>query len=144
MMRGQVQNEAAFSGVGRALAVAFALLVFLLLPGTAAAQCHSSITLENGAGETAFVKLVGPSGRTVSVPRNENRTESSIAPGRYYIVVRYGDDENKYSYMKGDPFEVEESGNEYSEISITLYRVADGNYSTRPASKEEFDRAKSY
>jgi len=93
MMRGQVQNEAAFSGVGRVLAVAFALLVFLLLPGTAAAQYHSSITLENGAGETAFVKLVGPSGRTVSVPRNENRTESSIAPGRYYIVVRYGDDE---------------------------------------------------
>src|ERR1035438_4506962 len=140
MMRGQVQNEAAFSGVGRVLAVAFALLVFLLLPGTAAAQYHSSITLENGAGETAFVKLVGPSGRTVSVPRNENRTESSIAPGRYYIVVRYGDVEKDYTYMKGDPFDMEESGNQYSEMSITLYRVVDGNYNTRPSSKEEFEK----
>jgi len=143
MARGQIHNETAGTRAGHMLAVAFALLVCLLLPGTAAAQYHSSITFENGAGEAALVKLVGPSERAVSVPKNENRTESSIAPGTYYIVVRYGDEENNYSYMKGDPFVVEESGNEYSEVSITLYRVADGNYGTRRASKDEFDRAKS-
>jgi hypothetical protein len=28
-------------------------------------------------------------------------------------------------------------------MSITLYKVVDGNYNTRPASKEEFEKAKS-
>jgi hypothetical protein len=42
--------------------------------------------------------------------------------------------------MKGDPFDVEESGGEYSEISITLYKVANGNYGSRPARKEDFEK----
>jgi hypothetical protein len=53
--------------------------------------------------------------------------------------VRYGDSEQNYSYTKGDPFDVEEYGNQYSEISITLYTVADGNYGSRPARKEDFE-----
>jgi len=114
----------------------------LFLPVAAHAQYHSSITFQNGAGETALVKLVGPSPRTVSVPKNGSQSELGIAPGRYYIVVRYGDSEQNYSYTKGDPFDVEEYGNEYSEISITLYTVADGNYGSRPARKEDFESPK--
>jgi hypothetical protein len=112
----------------------------LVLPLAIDAQYHSSITFQNGAGETALVKLVGPSAQTVSVPRSESRNVSAVAPGRYYIVVRYGDAEQNYSYMKGDPFDVEESGGEYSEISITLYKVANGNYGSRPARKEDFEK----
>src|ERR1035438_8067822 len=139
-MRAQIEWSRLSDATGRTVAIAFAVAVFMLSPTTAAAQYHSSITFENGAGETALVKLVGPSGRTVSLPKSENRTESSIAPGRYYIVVRYGDVEKDYTYIKGDPFDIEESGNQYSEMSITLYRVVDGNYNTRPSSKEEFEK----
>jgi hypothetical protein len=116
------------------------LAAVLVLPLAIDAQYHSSITFQNGAGETALVKLVGPSAQTVSVPRSESRNVSAVAPGRYYIVVRYGDAEQNYSYMKGDPFDVEESGGAYSEISITLYKVANGNYGSRPARKEDFEK----
>jgi hypothetical protein len=142
-MRRQIPSNRLTDTNYRPSVVVFLAAVSLLLPITAAAQNHSSITFENGAGETALVKLVGPSGRTVSVPKSENRTESGIAPGRYYLVVRYGDVEKDYTYMKGDPFDIEESGNQYTEMSITLYKVVDGNYNTRPASKEEFEKAKS-
>jgi hypothetical protein len=118
------------------------IVALLVLPACAHAEYHSSIVFQNGAGQTALVKLVGRSARAVSVPKSESRTESAVAPGRYYIVVRYGDREQNYSYMKGDPFEVDESGNRYSEISITLYTVANGNYGSRPANKAEFDGAK--
>ena len=143
-MRERIKKDRGADSKRWALAVPLAVTVLsLFLPSRAAAQYHSSITFENGTGEIALVKLVGPSGRTVSVPKSENRTESGIAPGRYYIVVRYGDVEKDYSYMKGDPFDIDESGNQYTEMSITLYKVVDGNYNTRPASKEEFEKAKS-
>jgi len=124
----------------RRFALGAVLVGALLLPIAAHAQYHSSITFENGAGQTALVKLVGPSARTLSVPQKESRLESGIAPGRYHILVRYGDREENYTYMKGDPFDIEESGNEYSEISITLYTIVDGNYGSRPARKEEFEK----
>lgn len=117
-----------------------ALMVAVLLPFGAHAQYHSSISFQNGSGEDAVVKLVGPSARATPVPQNQTRSESGIAPGRYYLVVRYGDNEKNYSYTKGDPFAVEESGDQYSEISITLYKVPNGNYPTRPARKEDFDK----
>lgn len=117
-----------------------ALMVATLLPFGAYAQYHSSISFQNGSGEDAVVKLVGPSARTTPVPQNQARSEQGIAPGRYYLVVRYGDNEKNYSYTKGDPFIVEESGDQYSEISITLYKVPNGNYPTRPARKEDFDK----
>ena len=74
------------------------------------------------------------------MPRSESRNVSAVAPGRYYTLVRYGDAEQNYSYMKGDPFDVEESGGEYSEISITLYKVANDNYGNRPARKEDLEK----
>jgi hypothetical protein len=121
-----------------ALALVFAAGVFL--PAVAHAQYHSSITFENGAGQSALVKLVGPDRRTISVPESASRRESGVAPGRYYLLVRYGDREGHYTYTKGDPFEVVEAGDQYSEISITLYVVTNGNYGSRPARKEDFDR----
>lgn len=112
-----------------------------LLPGGAYAQYHSSITFRNGADEDALVKLIGPSTRMVAVPRNQTRAALEVPPGQYYIVVRYGDKEDNFAYSKGEPFQVEEYGDSYSQISITLYKVANGNYGTRPARKEDFDKS---
>jgi len=120
------------------------LLAAIVLPGCARAPrppFHSTVAFRNDAGQAALVKLIGPSKRAVAVPKNESRTESAVAPGRYYIVVRYGDQEKNYSYRKGDRFKVEESKTGYSEISITLYTVANGNYASRPVSKVAFERA---
>ena len=139
--RGAAQSENAMTKT-RCFGWCPVIVALLFLPACAHAQYHSSVVFRNGAGETALVKLVGPSVRAVPVPKSESRVESAVAPGRYYIVVRYGDKEQNYSYMKGDPFEVQESGNRYSEISITLYTVANGNYGSRPANKAEFDKAK--
>jgi len=123
----------------RCTGLAAMVATMLFLPAAAHAQYHSSVTFENGAGQTALVKLVGPSARTVSVPSGVSHREVAVAPGRYYIVVRYGDREGHYSYMKGDPFEIEEAGNQYSELSITLYAVANGNYGSSPARQADFD-----
>jgi hypothetical protein len=162
----------------------------ILLPVIAHAQYRSSITFQNDGTQAALVKLVGPSARTVAVPTNEGRSESGIAPGRYHIVVRYGDAKGHYTYVKGDPFEIEKPNGlsqselyhtipfltlgapwempslileptqnsncqggdmltiwlrqapstEYSEFSIVLYKVANNNYRSRPASKEEFEK----
>jgi len=117
-----------------------AMLFALVLPLAARAQYHSSITFSNGSGDDAVVKLVGPSARTVDVPNGTNRAAGELAPGQYYIVVRYGA-AGRYSYSKGNPFEVQEYGGSYSEISITLHKVVNGNYSTRPAGKDEFESA---
>ena len=127
----------------RGLAFGF-LLAAIVLPGCARAPrppFHSTVAFRNDAGQTALVKLIGPSKRAVPVPKGESRTESAVAPGRYHIVVRYGDQEKNYSYRKGDRFRVEESKTGYSEISITLYTVANGNYASRPVNKVAFERA---
>jgi len=116
------------------------LVAAVLFPHSARAQFQSSIAFENGTGQSALVKLVGPSTRQLSVPDHQTRSESGVAPGRYHIVVRFGDSEANYSYMEGDPFDVEEVGDEYSEISITLQKVENGNYGSRPARRDEFER----
>jgi hypothetical protein len=120
--------------------IAAIMVAVAFIPAAAQTQYHSSVTFVNGADQPAVVRLVGPVVRSVPVPTGSSRLESGIAPGRYYIVVRYGDREGHYSYTKGDPFEITETGDAYSEISITLYAVANRNYGSRPARKEDFDR----
>ena len=75
----------------------------LFLPLAAHSQYHSSVTFENGAGQPAIVKLIGPAARTVSVPQNRSPRQSGIALGGDYILVGLGDREGYCSYMLGDP-----------------------------------------
>jgi hypothetical protein len=49
------------------------------------------------------VKLVGPIARTVDVPNREARTLQQVAPGRYYILVRYGRGSRICSRRKSHP-----------------------------------------
>ncbi len=100
---------------------------------------RSTITFENRSGEAAVVKLVSAATRMVSVPNGRSATVN-VSGGRYQIFVRYGAGPN-YSYSKGESFTVEEDAGGYSEITITLHKVAGGNYGSRPSNKEEFDRA---
>jgi hypothetical protein len=100
----------------------------------------NTITFDNRSGEPALVKLIGPTGQTVEVPDGESRTVN-VAAGEYYILVRYGNKPEQYNYTKGDPFTVQQTGTQYSVITITLHKVVGGNYPTRPTSVEEFDSA---
>jgi|GEM_PF-2765183 len=120
------------------LPIVIALLTFFF-PAFLTAQEHpNTITFDNQAGEYALVKLVGPTLTSIEVPNGEKRTVHA-AKGEYYILTRYGKDPKKYKFSKGETFEVTQSKTEYSKTTITLYPVIDGNYSTTPISKEDFD-----
>ncbi len=121
--------------------VALILLGAVLFSRGAYAQYHSTITFINGTNDDALVKLIGPTRTSVAVSAGQRQTADDVAPGSYYVVVRYGNGSGAYSYTKGDPFSVEEYGNQYSQISMTLHKVANGNYQTRPANEAEFDNA---
>ncbi|MDD8027825.1 MAG: hypothetical protein PHI34_15090 [Acidobacteriota bacterium] len=121
--------------------VLLAILASWASAATTRSQARSSITFDNQSGETALVKLQGPSAVTVNVPRGSSRTVA-VQPGQYQVLLRFGDGSSDYRYEKGDPFEVSETARIYSHISITLYKVASGNYSTRPIDLREFESAK--
>ena len=119
-----------------------AYLAALVLPAALALSAghtpQSTVTFDNQSGEAALVKLVGPTRGVVPVA-NRSRAGAHAQAGVYYILVRYGM-AGHYSYTKGQKFSVEESGSSYSVITITLHKVANGNYETRPISPTEFER----
>lgn len=103
-----------------------------------AASPPNTITLVNGTGSPALVKIVGPTALTAEVPAGESRTVN-VAAGEYYLLIRYGAKPDEYRYSRGDPFLVEETATSYSIITITLHAVADGNYDTESIPAEEFE-----
>ena len=122
----------------------FAAIFFVILglcanpPSIHAQDNPNTITFDNQSGESALVKLIGPTGHTVEVPNGESRTVNAAA-GEYYILTRYGSTPKQYKYSRGDTFTVVQTEREYSIISITLHKVRDGNYDTHPISSSEFD-----
>jgi hypothetical protein len=86
------------------------------------------------------VQLVGPTQHTVEVPHGEQLIVR-VTSGEYYLLTRYGKSPDEYLYTKGDPFNVHETTNQYSSITITLHKVVGGNYPSRLSSREEFERA---
>jgi hypothetical protein len=112
-------------------------LVLWAIPHVFARDNPNTITFDNKSGETALVKVIGPSGQTVEVPNRQSRTVN-IEAGEYYILVRYGSNPKEYSYAKGNPFTITQTATQYSATTITLHKVLDGNYLTHPISAEEF------
>ena len=114
---------------------------FLVLAGLAQAQCTPTVTFDNRSGSDASVNLVGPAVYSVEVPDGSARTVS-VSGGIYYTLTRYGVPGN-YSYSRGDSFTVRQllmpDGSSCSRISITLHKVQNGNYATRPSSAAEFE-----
>jgi hypothetical protein len=116
--------------------------VLLLTATISHAQApRATITFDNQSGNPALVKLIGPTGRLASVPNGRKSTVKVIG-GRYHIVTRYGADPKSYTYSKGRHFQVTQTATRYSIITITLHKVADGNYQTEAVSAAEFDQAK--
>lgn len=126
----------------QSLVLIVATLLLIGLTGIQAQSLHGTITFDNQSGEPALVKLIGPTGHVVEVPHGQTRTVN-VAPGEYYLLARYGTDSSRYTYSRGNPFKVEETGTQYSVLTITLHKVVGGNYPTRTTSREEFDKAAS-
>lgn len=112
-------------------------IAVLLIP---VAVCHArtdnTVTFDNQSGQPALVKLVGPTPREVEVPIGQKRTVTASS-GQYHIKTRYGSP-GKYRYTKGDEFVIKDSATNRSKITITLHKVVDGNYDSRPISAEDF------
>lgn len=118
-------------------AIVLSVLFYLLLPSADGQNYRNTITFLNQSGENALVKVVGPI-RGQVVVNNGGQTSVRVPGGEYFILARYCDANNRCSYSRGDSFVVEETPTQYSQISITLHPVVNGNYGSRPASAAEF------
>jgi hypothetical protein len=99
----------------------------------------ATITFDNRSGDFAVVKLIGPSKHVAEVPDGERRTVNASG-GNYYIVTRFGSKPDSYSYERGDNFNVTQTATKHSVITITLHKIVNGNYDTKPISAEEFEK----
>ena len=111
-------------------------LALSVLAASLVAQDRPTITFVNQSGENCVVKLVGPSGGYVDVQRGGQNTVA-VGGGNYYILTRYGEP-GRFSFTRGTPFYVTETPYSVSRISITLHKVVDGNYLTKPDSGRDF------
>lgn len=98
----------------------------------------STIEFINHSGQTALVKVLGPTRLKIEVPDGESRTVN-VSGGWYFIKTRYGDAPSHYTYTRGEKFEVKETAQTLWSYYITLHPVVDGNYETFPISPEEFN-----
>jgi hypothetical protein len=114
------------------------ILVATALPCDAQTRA-ATITFDNRSGDFAVVKVIGPSKQITEVPNGQRRT-INVSGGNYYIVTRFGSKPDSYSYEKGDNFNVTQTATKHSVITITLHKIVNGNYDTRPISAEEFEK----
>ena len=107
---------------------------------------HSSVTIDNSRNDSdVFVKLVSletPRAyavRTCFIPAHDKFTLENLTAGRY--DVRYRDLGNG-TLWRSEAFELEERteqhGIVFSKVTLTLYKVPDGNTRTYPLSEAEF------
>ena len=116
------------------------LFVFLGLASTHAAstQTPHRITFINESGQNAHVKLIGPTRTAVKIYLDQKRFVW-VEAGEYFVLARFGNSPKEYTYTKGNPFTVTQSGDQYSRISITLHRVISGSHTAGLVSGEEFE-----
>lgn len=106
-------------------------------PSTQYRSESNTITFSNQSGEPALVKVRGATSTQTFVPNGSSSTVNASG-GTHYIVVRYGSSP-PYTYSKGESFSVDETATQYSAITITLHKVAHGNYSSSSTNQAEFD-----
>lgn len=112
-------------------------VILVMAPALAGQNYRNRITFSNLSGEDAVVKVVGPVTERASVPNGSSSTVH-VPAGQYYTLVQYCDSNQRCSYTRGNPFGVDETMNQYSNITITLHKVVNGNYGSRPSSNAEF------
>ncbi len=101
---------------------------------------ENTVTFDNQSGEQALVRLIGPTYQEIAVPTGGKKTVTAAA-GRYHIKVQYGTS-GKYRYTKGEEFDVTSSSTTSSQIIITLHKVQQGNYETKPINAQEFEKGR--
>jgi hypothetical protein len=106
----------------------------------------SRVTVDNSAnGESVYLKLVAVDGtaptpvRHIFIPAYGRFTMASVSPGTYdvrYMMIR------NRSLVGSEQFRLyeiaEAGGTRYSDVTMTLYTVPDGNFRTHPLRPEEF------
>jgi hypothetical protein len=112
------------------------LPVSIALACVASAWAQNTVSFDNQSGEPALVKLVGPTSSEIEVP-NGTKQGVQASAGRYIIKVRYGTP-GKFTYSKGEEFEVKETATSRSKTTITLHKVVAGNYDSKSISAAEF------
>lgn len=117
--------------------LAVLVLVAALTTVSTGAAGRATLTLENASGEDALVRVAGPTNGYVEVRNSSSRT-INVAGGTYRLFVRYGRP-GRYSYTRGEPFTIVDSGQEWEDVTITLHKVPNGNYQTSPSDEGEFD-----
>lgn len=114
-----------------------AYISIFLLPISLPVYAQNNIlAFDNQSGEHALVKVIGPSQRLVEVPTG-TKGRVNVKAGIYSIKVRYGDP-GKFNYTQGEEFEIKETQNSRSVITITLHKVVNGNYETNKISANDF------
>ena len=71
------------------------------LPLLVRAEWLIPAAFDNKSADPALVKLVGPTTLPVEVPDGQSRTWKP-APGKYYILVRYGPHPPRYRCSRGE------------------------------------------
>ena len=96
-----------------------------------------TLTVQNDSGQFVLVKIVGPTRAVMKVPLDRKK-KVHLAPGEYYILVRFGFAPKEYIYTKGEPFTLTQEQDRFSHTSITLHRVIAGIENPYEVSGEEF------
>lgn len=106
----------------------------------------STLTIDNSQNDSdVYVKLFNISGQYVSrnflVKAYDKYKIVDINQGNYTVKAKFLND---CSFTESEEFEIKENqiydGVEYSNISMTLYKVANGNLDTKSIDENEFDR----
>lgn len=106
----------------------------------------SSVTIDNSKNDSdVFVKLVSLAGteaypaRQIYIPAFGRFTAGNVAAGSYDVRYR---DLDTGGLSRSDAFELNEvpieSGTRYDTMTMTLYKVQDGNMQTFPLAESEF------
>jgi hypothetical protein len=118
---------------------------------------YSTLTVENGTGTDAVVKVVrlGEKEQLVRnfyIPQGKQFTAEKIPPGRYVLRVAFGTDWDAKarrftaarSFSETEEFRVTEEetngGVRYSVLTMTLHKVLNGNFKTDPIDEDDFDK----
>ena len=133
--------------------------------GPGIASGHSTLLVKNGTDTDAMVRVIelgltAQMVRNFYIPAGRNFTSESVPPGNYVLRVALGKDWNdsqrhfnyRQSFKETQPFEISETTNveqtagglvthtRFDEMSITLHKVANGNFQSHPISEEQFWR----
>ena len=125
------------------------VLIFLLIAWGMAEHVTTShantaanaLSIQNDSGQFVLVKTVGPTRVVAKINLDQNKT-LRLAPGEYYVLVRFGFAPKEYVYTKGEPFIVTQEEDNFSFTTITLHRVVSGMKNPHEVSGEEFENYK--